>query len=129
MNDFAEDFVAHILGDNEIVAVIGTRIFPETIPQKGAIPAITYRIISGQLSNSLDGFTSGLVNYHVQVDCWARTFETARRLALLVRNRANTRHANFGSWITEYPGEDEFEDDTKRYRRMVNLSCWHHENT
>jgi hypothetical protein len=128
MNDFNDDFVAHLLGDASIVAVVGTRLFPETIPQQGAIPAITYRIIIGQPRNSLDGFTSGLVNYQVQVDCWARTFETARRLALLVRNRANTRHAHFSSVIAEYPGEDEFEPDTKRYRRMVNLSCWHQEN-
>jgi hypothetical protein len=128
MSDFVEDFKAHLQADSSITAVVSARIYPQIIPDRGNIPAITYRIISGEPANSLDGHTNGLVHYILQVDCWTRSFETAKNLARLVRNRIATKATTFSALVLEVPGEDEYEDDTKRYRRMLTLSCRHHEN-
>lgn len=127
MSDFVEDFKAHLQADSSIVAAVSNRIYPQIIPDRGSIPAITYRIIVGEPANSLDGHTNGMVHYILQVDCWTRSFETAKSLARLVRTRIGVKAATFSALVLEAPGEDEYEDDTKRYRRMLTISCRHHE--
>lgn len=127
MSDFVEDFKAHLQADASVVAVVSNRIYPQIVPDRGSIPALTYKVIVGEPANSLDGFTSGMVHYLLQVDCWARSFESARSLALLVRNRVGVKALTFSALVLELPGEDEYEEETKRYRRMLNISCRHHE--
>ena len=125
---FDRDFKAHLQADSAIVAFVGDRIFPLVVPQAGSIPALVYTLVDGQLSNSLDGFTSGMVNYAVQLDCWARTYEDAMNLSIAVRNRLNIAATSFNTVIGGFPSLSEFEPDTRRYRRMLMLSCWHHED-
>jgi hypothetical protein len=127
MADFEDDFKAHLQADAALLALVGPKIFPLVIPQGGNVPAITYTVVDGEPRNSLDGWTSNLTNYHVQVDCWAASYETAKVMARLVRNRANLVANNFRSVIIRFPAEIHFEDGTKRYRRMIELSCWHNE--
>jgi hypothetical protein len=127
MANFEDDFKAHLQADAGLLMLVGPRIFPLVIPQSGNVPAITYTVVDGEPRNSLDGFTSNLTNYHVQVDCWARSYESAMVMARLVRDRANVVANNFRTVIIRYPAEIQFEENTKRYRRMVELSCWHNE--
>lgn len=127
MSYFEHDFKAHLQAASSVSAIVGEKIFPEVIPQGVSVPAIVYTVIFGEPRNSLDGFTSGLINYQVQVDCWCSTYEQALRLAHAVRDQVNTAYATFKTVIREFPGQSDYEPDTKRYRRMLYLSCWHHE--
>lgn len=122
---FEEDFRAHLLGDSAIVGLVSDRIFPDVIPQAGSIPAIVYTIIDGKPANSLDGFTSRRVRYAVQVDCWARSYQTCLVLAQLIRDRLNIQTSSLSTYTMAYPGLTDFEPDTKRYRRMIEVSCSH----
>lgn len=122
---FEEEFKTHLQADPAIAGLVSDRVFPDVIPQAGNIPAIVYTVVDGKPGNSLDGFTSGRVRYMVQVDCWARSYQTCLALARLIRDRLNLRTATLSTYTTSYPGVTEFEPDTKRYRRMLEVSCSH----
>lgn len=127
MNIFDRDLKAHLQADPAIAGYVGDRIFPLVVPQQGNVPAIVYSVVDGQPSNSLDGFTSGMVNYSLQLDVWARTHESCMQIAIAVRDRMNVAAATFTSVAQAFPALNEFEPDTRRYRRMLLFSCWHHE--
>lgn len=126
--DFEVDFIEHLKVSSPVTEIAGERVFPDIIPEKGQVPCLTYKVIEGTLGNSLDGYTSGLANYIVQVDCWAMKYELARRLGLAVRDRFGVAAATFSVVVRSAPAETMFEPDTKRYRRMLTVSCWHKEN-
>lgn len=107
-----------------VAAFVNDRIYPEIVPQGVAMPAITYSMLDGQPQNSLDGFTSGLSRYPVQIDCWANTKTAVNALALVVRDRMNVAASTFRSVLTNYPLIDDYEPDTKRYRRSIGCACW-----
>lgn len=117
----------HLQDDATINGIVSERIHPVMVPERSPVPAITYTVIYGEPQNAVDGFTGALTRYTVQIDCWAETFATARRLAEAVRDRMNEAAASFRSVVREYPALDDYEADTKRYRRSVGVSCWHSE--
>jgi hypothetical protein len=124
---FEDLLKAHLQADTAIAALVADRIYPETIPQGSVIPAITYTVISGEPRNSLDGFTSKLVNYRVQLDCWCAGYRDAAALALLLRDRINTASTNLTGLCTSAPAAADFESETKRHRRNLDASFWHTE--
>jgi hypothetical protein len=121
---FEADLKAHLQADATISGLVADRIHPLILPQGSPTVAITYTLIFGELQNSLDGFTSGLSRISVQLDCWSQSFGTALTLALAVRDRMNIPAATFSTVITEYPTLDDYELDTKRYRRSIGCACW-----
>jgi hypothetical protein len=124
---FEHDLKSHLQAGAGVSALVADRIFPLRLKDGGALPAVTYQVIYGATANSLDGFTSGMVNYQVQLDCWSETYEGALSLAKAVRDRMNTAATAFSAVIRDFPGNDDYEPDTKHYRRILNVSCWHHE--
>lgn len=125
---FEADFKAYLQADPAIVAIVADRIHPVIVPEGSSLPVVTYQHVFGAPQVSLSGFTSGLTRYLVQVDCWALTFEAVAALALAVRDRIAADGAStFGMNITEYPLADDYEPDTKRYRRAISVACWFRE--
>ena len=60
---------ALLLGDAEVFARVGSRIYHVTFPQGSAMPVITYQRISGQHEYSQDGL-EGLETARIQVSVW-----------------------------------------------------------
>lgn len=110
-----------------MTAYVGQRIRPGVLNDADIMPAITYSLITGAPQTSLDGFTSGLTRYAVQIDCWASTFNAVVALALAVRDRMNVAADGFRTVITDFPLLDDYEDDTKRFRRSIACACWYTE--
>lgn len=79
-------FIALMLADAPIGAIVGTRIYPQSRPQGSTLPAITSTRISGGPLYADEG-EIGLEFARIQVDCWALTYGTAKLLADAV-----TRH-------------------------------------
>lgn len=79
---------AKLSTDAAITAIVGTRIFPFSPPQKDSslsdFPRVTYFRVSGERGHSLDG-PWGLTTVRLQVDSWALRYEMARALADAVR--------------------------------------------
>ena len=115
---FEADLKSHLQ-----TAVGAVLIYPLKLKDGVTKPAITYTIIYGEPQNSLDWFTSGVTRNVVQLVCWAESFDVAVSLGTLVFNQMNTPHTNFTSSIPQYPSFDEYEEETKRYRRSITCNC------
>lgn len=124
---FESDLKSHLQNDATITGLVGSRIRPMVMPENGELPAISYHIVIGQPQNSLNGFDSGLINYQVQIDCWTTLHSQMLALGNAVKERLKTNAANFTVVINEYPGFDDYEEETKRYRRSLTVSCWYRE--
>jgi len=121
---FEADLKSHLQGVAAVSSLVNDRIYPQILPEGATLPAVTYTLVFGQPENSLDGFTSGLTRFSVQLDCWAKTFGAAVALALAVRDRMNTNASTFSTVLLNYPALDDYEPDTKRYRRALECACW-----
>ena len=125
---FETDLKAHLQADATIVALVADRIFPQIVPEGEAMPALTYTLAFGAPQNSLDGFTSDTTRYVVQLDCWGLTHEARMNLAIAVRNRLGTTASTIKQIVvTEFPIFDDYEPDTKRFRRAIQIAAWHTE--
>lgn len=120
---FEPDLKAHLQAASAVSDIVGDRIFPNIVRQGSAMPCITYTLFLGELQDCLDGFTSGVTRYLVQLDCWALTYREVIALGIAVRDRMNVVASTFSTRITNYPSFDDFESDTQRYRRTVEVSC------
>ena len=123
---FETDLKSHLQSDASIAALVNDRIHPRKLKDGESLPVVIYSIIFGETQNSLDGFTSGVVRYRVQVDCWSSIADDANELALAVRDRMNVAASTFKSFIIS-SAIDDYEQDTKRYRRTLEFSCLHTE--
>lgn len=124
---FEADLKAHLQGDAPIVALVADRIWPKVVKEGEAMPCITYTHVLGQPENSIAGFTSGVTRYAMQIDCWALGYDEVVALALAVRTRLNTVAASFKTAIHEFPAIDDYEPETRRYRRTIGCACRHTE--
>lgn len=120
---FEADLKAHLQGDADIAALVSTRIAPQPLPQGSTKPAISYLVVSEDPQNDLDGEDGDLLEVRVQVDCWAESQETVRRLGELVRERMKT--SSFKA--TPVPGASfgDYEDRTKQHRFSRDFQCWY----
>lgn len=121
---FEVDLKAHLNSDAAIAALVRERVHPGIVPEGSAIPAVTYTVVYGAPQNSLDGHTSGLTRFSVQLDCWALRFDEAIELAAAVKARMDAAAASFTSLVIAYPTIDDYETETKRYRRSLDCACW-----
>lgn len=125
--NFEAELKAHYGADAELTALIQSRFQPMINSRGKDLPKVTYHIVSGQPQNSLDGFTSGVMRYDVQLDVWASVHSQMLATAEAVFNRSNEAVASgtFTIIVQEYPAFDEYETDTERYRRSIAITCWH----
>lgn len=120
--NFEDELRAHLIGDATLTALVGERIYPIVRKESSALPALTYLVVIDDAATGLDGFTSGLSNVRVQIDCWALTHREAIALGKIVRNRMFVAATNFKTARSD--GQDLFEDDTRIYRRSLDFSVW-----
>jgi hypothetical protein len=81
----AEAVLQRILAVAPVVSnLIGSRIYPNIVPQKAPMPAITYQQISGPRLHDMQGAV-GLAKARYQINCWAVSYAGAKELAEAVR--------------------------------------------
>ncbi|NNF65985.1 MAG: DUF3168 domain-containing protein [Gammaproteobacteria bacterium] len=74
----------HLSTDGNIIALVGTRIYPEWMPQESDMPAIVFSLTSAPREPNFDG-PSAYVDRRYQLDCYASTYSAAKSLADAVR--------------------------------------------
>ena len=122
---FEADLKSHLQSDATVSGLLNDRIHPMVVPEGSAMPCATYTPVFGTPQVSLSGFTSGKVRYLVQIDVWGATYQSVGQVALAIRDRLNVAAATFTSIVTAYPQFDDYEPATKRYRRSIEVACWH----
>jgi hypothetical protein len=79
-----EAVIQRLLADTGVIALVGTRVFPGSVPQGEALPAIVFNKISGAPIYADEGEV-GLDEARIQIDCWAETYSAAKGLSRAVR--------------------------------------------
>jgi hypothetical protein len=106
-----------------ITALVNDRITPVPRPEGSDKPAVTYQVIADAPQTDLDGGDSGLNNYRIQIDVWARSHDSAKQIAELIRVRMKTAAATFKS--VPLSMLEDYEDDTKLHRVSRDFSIWY----
>ena len=73
-----------LTGDVTTAAIVTDRVFPNILPQGQLMPCLTFQQISGPRDLTANG-PSGLVFARYQINAWARTYKSAKELAMAVR--------------------------------------------
>jgi hypothetical protein len=122
---FEADLKAHLAGSAALTALVGAKITPMVAARGSAAPYVTFHVAVGLPQNSLDGFTSNLTRYDLQLDAWALTHPVMLSVADALLQRLKTAATTIKFVIHAYPSFDDFELETELYRRSIAVSCWH----
>jgi len=99
MADIGAALRAKLIGTTAVAAILGTRVYPDRLPQGATLPAAIYYLISGTDETSLAG-TIGLAHARIQVDAWASTRLAANSLATAIRDAICAATVSRGTWDT-----------------------------
>ena len=80
MADIAVAFNSLLMGDADVVALIGDRLFPNAAPQNPTEPYVTYGRVDTQHIGSFQG-SGGLANVLMQFDIWGAPYSSVRSVA------------------------------------------------
>ena len=106
-----------------VTSSVSTRIYPLTVPQESAFPAITYTRISGGKQNDLFGY-SNLENPRIQIDCWAKTYKEVKTIAANVHD---VMYAVTTFRAIQISDMDSYESEVELYRESMDFSIWNRE--
>lgn len=73
-----------LTGHATVAALVGTRVYPQIIPQTAALPCLTYRQVTGRHARHMAGPETAVYSGW-QINCWASTPLAAAALADAVR--------------------------------------------
>jgi hypothetical protein len=82
--DIEEAIYSHLTSDTSVYLLVGTRVYPLSIPQDIALPAVAYQRVSGPRDVAHDG-ALGYAHGRFQITCQAETYEGAKDLKTAIR--------------------------------------------
>lgn len=125
----AEKFLySHLLGDANIAALVGTRVYPEGSQGEQTPPYITYERTTEQDVTSHSGY-SGLTACRFDVTCYSKSSAERNSLGLLVKKRlrdftGTVNGVEVQRCVVAATG-DGFEN--KLFARWIDVTVWHGE--
>lgn len=125
---------AHLVADAGVTAEVGTRVYPEMMPQNPTLPALTYQQVSQQnVDETLQG-SSQLGVARFQISCYAEKYIDADSAARAVDAAMQDFAGTMGS-VTVYGverdniidlGEQDGDNITRRV--LLDYSIFHRED-
>jgi hypothetical protein len=85
---YEANVISYLLADAPLTALVGNRIFPESMPQGVAMPALVVATVSGAPLYADDGEV-GLTQTRMQMACYANTYSAAKAVATAVKSRVS----------------------------------------
>jgi len=121
----------YVQAGTTVAALISARMYPLKLPQNPTLPAIVYTKISGFREHDMDG--SSIAAPRIQFDCYADDFPGSKALADAVRKRLDSYTGPVGSpadtvhFAYLLDERDFYEDDTERFRTLLDFEVVHNE--
>jgi hypothetical protein len=81
------DLRTHILASSGLSALIGTRLYPDRLPQNATLPAVVYQEVSSVPVDHVHGAAGRLVRSRYQFTVWAATRASAKTIDEAIRAR------------------------------------------
>jgi hypothetical protein len=117
-------FVAIMLADSSLIALVGDRIFPMMLPEGTQLPALTYHGVDSPMPHS----TLQVETPRIQVSCWASTYGGALGVKAVAQAVKNALHQKSGMYdgvrvieIRYKNMVDDFETDTNFFHIPVDF--------
>lgn len=126
---------------SSVTALVSGRIYPMEAPASRSYPYIVYRRIGGDRIGSIGGVT-GMAAASILIECWGKTYASAKTLANTVRQALNGlgKDTAFGGtysavsytttldciWMEQE--SDEYDFETKTYGVLIPFKIWHQED-
>lgn len=126
-----------LTGDAGVAALLGTRVYPEVLPQNPSYPAITYQVVSGGSEYEMEG-PANQASPRVQIDCYAESAEGAIALKGAVMAALSGYRGSVGSPPVAIQGAfrrsegSGFEDGLRPaglrvWRKTLDFEIWYEE--
>lgn len=116
-----------LLGEETVTDLLGTRLYPNKLPQKPTLPAVVYSIVSEVPVHVLDGGGYQVSGSRVQFDCYAKKYADARAawsvIEVVLRTIA-TEHPSSGleAWLED--ARDLYDDTAELHRVSADVRVW-----
>lgn len=115
----------HLLDHAPLVALVGSRIYPQVIAQSAAMPAIAYTVVGDVPTNALCGTGLALRNVRVQIDVVARdlaAYDTAQNVADAVDAAMTADAPTFRA--LRLTRQDGYEREPQMHTVRLDFSLW-----
>jgi hypothetical protein len=127
------DLRTKILAASAVSALIGTRVYPDLIPQDVTYPCANVVLVGGTEEATLASGTCGLADSRVQINAWAVTRLGALELADAIREaiigyKGTTGTTVFGCIKLEGTFRSFYEDDVKVWQVQQDFIVTHEVN-
>lgn len=124
MTTAMQDVVAALNGDTAVSAMVGNRCYPNKAPQNGARPFIVLNVVSSIPENSFDGAAvNRIYNVHMQVDCYAATYDAAEQLGVAVDLvLSDLDDTDLSAWLDAT--REDYDDVAELHRVSHDISIW-----
>jgi hypothetical protein len=95
-----------------LIALVGMRIYPLTIPDKEPLPAVTYFIVSDVPEHAM-GADADIETIRLQISCWADDYDAAKAIEVQVKTAlsryrgGNIKDCFFDNSLDLYDGNED----------------------
>lgn len=116
---------AFLVSDSAVGALVGQRVYTQTMPQDGTLPAITFQRISTAAVNSRDDNSFGRVR--MQIDGWAASDTATKELRAAIRAAMKDFRSVSGPRVSGArlrDTRDLHDQDTRRWRVLMDYLIW-----
>lgn len=121
---------AHLTADAAVAALVSTRIYPVSLAQGTALPAIMYRRVTVWPEHDRSSRRADIARTRYQVECYGATFDSARAVATAVKDALATLTLASDPAISHALVQSEFDDfepEPGRWRAIVDVYVYHEE--
>lgn len=123
--------ITHLEAHAGLSALVGTRIYPQILPQNGTLPAVVYQLISRTGVDTRTEAAGLVVNrwqFAVNGRTYAVTVSTMAQLKLALESFASSDPRVDHLFLDTERDDTEPEfDENNYYRKMIDILVWHEE--
>lgn len=107
-----EQIISRLLNDVSVSGLVSNRVFPGIRPQGSKLPAVVLNVIDGAPLYVYEGEV-GLSEARLQVDCWGKTYTSAKNTARAVKDSLSAFVGTVGSQTFHFIYIDDERDLTE----------------
>jgi hypothetical protein len=120
-----EALYAWAVANGSISALIDSRVYPDSLPQKPTLPAVVYRRVAAELEMAHDG-PIDLEYSRFRFHCYGDTPKTARTVANTIKSELNGYKGTLGGLVAVHGAffitqTSDFEDVTDSSRSIIDF--------
>lgn len=116
------DLRTALTGHAGFSALVGTRVYPQQLPDNPTLPAVVYSRISSRYKLASGNVPA--VRARIQIDCWDDNQVTCWDVADQVHAALDFASPTGLHVVFPEDDDDGFDTEAQLYRRRIDVFCW-----